>query len=121
MKKILLAAAGVAALTLAAACSNEQAKDASASAPAATSEAPKSDNALLAEWTGPYDGVPAFDKMDIALIKPAFEEGTKMQLAEIDAIANNPDAPNFENTIVALEATGQPLDRFFTYWGIWSN
>ncbi|HPE30106.1 MAG TPA: M3 family metallopeptidase [Parvularculaceae bacterium] len=119
MKKILLAAAGVAALTLAAACSNEQAKD--TSAPAATTEAPKSDNALLAEWTGPYDGVPAFDKMDIALIKPAFEEGTKMQLAEIDAIANNPDAPNFENTIVALEATGQPLDRFFTYWGIWSN
>ena len=41
--------------------------------------------------------------------------------AEIDAIADNPAAPTFENTIVALEGAGQPLDRVFTYYGIWSS
>jgi len=41
-------------------------------------------------------------------------------LKEIDAIVANPDAPTFENTILALERTGAELDRAFPYWGIWS-
>ena len=68
-----------------------------------TQDAPEEaaiDNVLLAEWTGPYGGVPAFDDMDVALVKPALEEGMARSLAEYDAIANNPDAPTFDNTIV---------------------
>ena len=80
-----------------------------------------SDNVLLAEWTGPYGGVPAFDKMDLAAVKPALEEGMELELAEIDAIANNEEPPTFENTIVALEGVGQDLDRVGTYRGIWSS
>ncbi len=80
-----------------------------------------SDNVLLAEWTGPYGGVPAFDEMDLADLKPALEKGMELELAEIDAIANNEDPPTFENTIVALEGVGQDLDRVFTYRGIWSS
>jgi len=80
-----------------------------------------SDNVLLMEWTGPYGGVPAFDRMDLADLKPALEEGMRLELAEIDAIAGNPEPPTFENTIVALEGRGEVLDRVFTYQGIWSS
>ncbi|MFD3003963.1 M3 family metallopeptidase [Pontibacter toksunensis] len=79
------------------------------------------DNALLAEWTGPYGGVPAFDKMKLADLKPAIEKGMELQLAEIDAIANNPSPPTFENTIEAMERAGEELNRAFTYYGIWSS
>ena len=58
--------------------------------------------------------------MDLTLIKPALEAGMAADLAEIDAIANNPARPTFENTIVAMERTGEPLDRAMTYYGIWS-
>jgi len=78
-------------------------------------------NELLQPWKGPFEGVPAFDKMSLTDLKPALEEGMKQNLKEIEAITNNPDAPNFENTIVAMEATGKTLDRIFTYWGIWSG
>ncbi|GAB3536729.1 M3 family metallopeptidase [Pontibacter brevis] len=79
------------------------------------------DNVLLAEWTGPYGGVPAFDKMNLADLKPAIEKGMALQLAEIDAIANNPTPPTFENTIEAMERAGEELNRAFTYYSIWSS
>jgi len=78
-------------------------------------------NPLLAEWTGPYDGVPAFDEMDLDDLKPALERGMALNLAEVEAIADNPEPPTFENTIVAMEGTGRALNRVFTYWGIWSS
>lgn len=78
-------------------------------------------NPLLAEWTGPHGGVPAFDKMDLAPLKAAIEAGMAAELAEIDAIANNPAEPTFSNTIVAMQRTGEPLGRVMTYYGIWSS
>ena len=75
---------------------------------------------LLAKWQGPYQGVPAFDKVSLKGLIPAIEEGMKINLAEIEAIANNTESPTFENTIVAMESTGKDLGRVFTYWGIWS-
>ena len=89
--------------------------------PAAAESAATETNPLLAEWTGPFGGVPAFDRMQVADIKPALEAGMAANLAEIDAIVNDPAAPTFENTIVALEKAGDPLGRAFTYYGIWSN
>ena len=77
-----------------------------------------SDNILLAEWTGPYGGVPAFDKMDISDVQPAMEEAMAVNLKEIDAIAESTEAPTFENTIVAMERSGKELNRAFTYYGI---
>jgi peptidyl-dipeptidase Dcp len=79
------------------------------------------DNVLLAEWTGPYGGVPAFDRMDLADLKPALEKGMELELVEIDEIAINPEPPTFENTIEALEGVGGDLDRVYTYMGIWSS
>ena len=79
------------------------------------------DNVLLAEWTGPYAGVPAFDKMDLDALKPALEKGMELNLAELDAIANNSEPPTFENTILEMERAGDPLGRVFTFWGIWRS
>ena len=79
------------------------------------------DSVLLAEWVGPYGGVPAFDQVDLADMKPALEAGMAMHLEEIDAIANNPEPPTFENTIVALEDAGRDLDRAQVYYRIWSG
>jgi peptidyl-dipeptidase Dcp len=76
------------------------------------------DNALLADWTGPFGGIPAFDKMDLDALKPALEAGMARQLDEIDVIVSSPDAPSFENTIVALERAGRDMNRVSTYLGV---
>ena len=82
---------------------------------------PDTTNLLLQSWTGPYGGVPAFDKMRVENVKPALEKGMAMTLKEMNAIANNPETPTFENTIVAMEKAGAALDRAFEYYGIWSS
>ncbi|WP_144391608.1 M3 family metallopeptidase [Pleionea sediminis] len=87
----------------------------------AMNDAKQSDNPLLAEWTGPFQGVPAFDKMNLEHLKPALNEGMKLYQQEIDAITANQEKPNFENTIEALERVGNDLNRVFTYYGIWSS
>ncbi|NRD20396.1 M3 family metallopeptidase [Winogradskyella eckloniae] len=96
-------------LALITSCNEDQTK---------TSEITMSDNVLIQEWTGPYQGVPSFDKMSIDAIQPAIEEAMALNLAEIENIANNEAAATFENTIVAMESAGKALDRVFTYYGI---
>lgn len=62
----------------------------------------------------PFDtpnGVPPFDKIKNEHYVPAFEEGMKLHNAEVDAIVNNAEAPTFENTIVALDNSGEMLTR----------
>ena len=54
---------------------------------------------------------PPFDKIKDSDYLPALTEGMKQQLAEIDKIANNPAPPTFDNTIVAIEKSGQLLNR----------
>jgi peptidyl-dipeptidase Dcp len=100
-----------------AACSqapNSSAPASSASAPAASSttasaQAPAS-NPFFTASTLPYQA-PPFDKIKDADYQPAIEEGMKQQMAEVDKIANNPDAPTFDNTYVALEKSGELLNR----------
>ena len=77
-------------------------------------------NTLMSAYDGPYGGVPHFDEMDLAGLKPALEAAMEKNLAEIDAVAGNAASPTFANTIVALEKTGDELGRIFTYWGVWS-
>ena len=91
------------------------------SSPAASVEQASFDNVLLQPFTGPYGGVPAFDKMQLADLKPALEQAMALNLKEIEAIASNPAKPTFENTIAAMERSGSALDRVFTYYGIWSS
>jgi len=82
---------------------------------------PLVDNLLLKEWTGPYSGVPAFDQMKVEDVKDAMLLGMELNLKDIDAIANNTDAPTFENTIEEMERSGEELDRSFAYYGILSG
>lgn len=76
---------------------------------------------LLAPWTGPYGGVPPFDRVKVADMQPALEAGMVEELAEIDRIANDPAAPTFENTIAAMERTGRALDRASNIYGVYGS
>lgn len=58
-----------------------------------------------------YQGYPQFDQVTEAHYLPAFRQGMAEQLAEIEGIANQSAAPDFENTIIAMELSGQLLDR----------
>ena len=78
-------------------------------------------NPLTLKWEGPYGGVPPFDKVKVADFKPALEAGMAENLAEIDRITANTEAPTFENTIAALEKTGATLDRVTTIYFIWGG
>lgn len=78
-------------------------------------------NPLIANWSGSFGGIPPFDQVRVADIKPALEAAMAENLAEVDRIAKNPDPPSFENTIVALERSGRMLDRAGTIYGIWSS
>lgn len=86
-----------------------------------TNSTTSQDNILIQEWTGPYGGVPAFDKMEVADIQSAVEYGMEENLKEIETIANNEAVPTFENTIEAMERSGAYLDRVFSYYGILSS
>ena len=60
---------------------------------------------------------PDFSKIKDSDFEPAIEQGIAIQLAEVDAIAGNPAAPTFENTIEALEKSGQMLTRVLNVFG----
>ena len=79
------------------------------------------DNPLLQEWEGPYGGVPDFTKYKISDFKPAIEFAIQEKLDEIDAIANNSEEPGFDNTIAALELSGEKLDRIHAVYGIYRS
>lgn len=70
----------------------------------------KSENPLMAESTLPYYA-PDFSKLKNEHFKPALEQGITEQREAVEKIANNPDEPTFENTIVALERSGELLGR----------
>jgi peptidyl-dipeptidase Dcp len=92
--------------------------DSVAEAAPAAATIPVPANPLLAEWTGPFGGVPAWDKVKPELFPEAFQFGIDEQRREILAIANNPAAPTFDNTIVAMEKAGQRLERVQTLFGV---
>ena len=76
---------------------------------------------LLAPWSGPYGGVPPFDKVRVTDFKPALIAGMKDELADAERIANNPAAPTFDNTIAALERSGRMLDRVSRIFHIYTS
>ena len=76
---------------------------------------------LLAPWTGPHGGVPAFGHVNTAEFKPALLAGIEQNRVEIAAIVANKAAPNFENTIAALEDSGRPFDRVRAIYHIYTS
>jgi len=112
MKNNILTASALALAT----ASAQPASSAPVAATSALSAMP-----LLASWKGPDGGVPPFDQVKVADFKPAIEAGIAAQFKEIDAIADNPAAPTFDNTIVAMEKAGRPLGRALTVFFIYSS
>lgn len=79
------------------------------------------DNPLLEKWSGPYNGVPPFDKIKVEQFVPAFEAAMAEKQKEIDAIANNTQEPDFANTMDALERSGQTLHNLEAVYGVWTS
>lgn len=75
-----------------------------------TSDPAPGDNPFFAAYGTPYD-VPPFDRIEPAHFEPAFEEAMARQTAEHRAIIDDPAAPDFENTIAALDRSGDLLDE----------
>ena len=68
------------------------------------------ENPLLETYKTPHQTIP-FNKIKTEHYFPAFKEAMKQHSLEVDAIITNPQAPTFENTIVALESTGKLLNK----------
>ena len=75
-----------------------------------------SKNPLLEEWDTPF-GIPPFSEVKIEHYKPAVMAAIEEHNKEIQAIINNPEAPSFENTIVALDNSGSLFSRVYSVFG----
>jgi peptidyl-dipeptidase Dcp len=64
---------------------------------------------------------PSFDKIKDSDYQPAIDAGMAQQLKEVDAIANNPAPPTFDNTFVALEKSGQLFNRAWNAFNLVSQ
>ncbi|KTT99228.1 peptidase M3 [Sphingomonas yabuuchiae] len=106
MRHLSLAAALAALLSTSAMASPPQAVQ----APAA--------NPLIAPWTGPYGGVPPWDKVKPELFPAAFEAALAERKRDYDRIANDPAKPTFANTFVPMQNAGQTLNRVMTLFGV---
>ena len=78
------------------------------------------DNPLKYKSTLPYQTIP-FDKLKDEHFRPALLEGLRLKLEEVKKIANNPAPPTFENTVVALELSGELLERATTAFSALSS
>ncbi|HEV7353365.1 MAG TPA: M3 family metallopeptidase [Brevundimonas sp.] len=106
-----------AALTPAAAASLEA--DARIARAVLPTTAPRAE--LLQPWTGPFEGVPPWDRVTADKLREAIIEGIALRRAEIEAIANNPEPASFANTSVALQMAGEPLGRALSLFGVMTS
>lgn len=79
------------------------------------------DNILLADWTGPFDGVPPFDRVRPELFPEAFRFAIDEQRRENEAIVANREAPTFANTIEPMERAGRRLGRVASVFGVMTS
>lgn len=87
----------------------------------ASGQTQQQSNPFLRKWTTPFE-LPPFSEIKSSDFMPAFKEGMKRELAEVDAIAANPAAPDFANTFETLEKTGELLDRVDSvFWNLSSS
>jgi peptidyl-dipeptidase Dcp len=84
----------------------------------AASETTAEQNPLLAAWTGPFEGVPPWDKMAPEHFAGAYEAAMAEYRAEVQAIIDNPEAPTFANTNAAMELTGDLMNNVEAMFGV---
>ncbi|WP_300395840.1 M3 family metallopeptidase [Henriciella sp.] len=76
---------------------------------------------LLADWDGPYGGVPPFDKVEVSMFQPALEAAIETAQEGIDETVSQTAEPTFENTILPLEEGAGEIMRVSTVYGIWAS
>ena len=126
-KSLLVGSAAALALVVTACGEKPDAANAEAAAEApaeeanlpeiSVSDAELEGNPFRQEWDTPY-GVPPFAEIEDAHYMPATKKAILELRADIDAIVSNPEEPDFENTIVALDTAGASLNRVL---GVFSN
>jgi peptidyl-dipeptidase Dcp len=89
--------------------------------PESTPAAPRTVNPLLTKWSGPHGGLPPFAQVKVEHFKPAFDAAMELKRRELAAIANDPAAPTFENTIAAIDDAGRTFHDLETIYDIWSS
>ena len=75
----------------------------------------------LAPWTGPHGGLPPFDRLRVEDFGPGLRAGMDLQRAELAAIAGDPTPATFENTVLALERSGEPLNRLRALFNVYGS
>jgi peptidyl-dipeptidase Dcp len=109
-------------LALAVACASAEPAIETSMKPSSSAPQPETTaNPLIAEWTGPYGGVPPWDKVRPELFPEAFQQAIDARRAEINAIANVKSAPTFQNTFVPLQNSGRMLNRVSTLFGVMTS
>ena len=78
-------------------------------------------NSVLQKWTGPYDGVPAWDKVKVSDFPQAFQITMDKVKAEVVAIRDNPAPATFENFTLPMELAGNDANELFAIWGVHSS
>jgi len=91
--------------------STEEAATATESKTEVTVETPVDENNPFFSESPLYMHYPPFDQVEVEHYVPAFDRGMQEQLAEIDAIVNQTEAPTLDNTLIPMERSGQVLDR----------
>ena len=78
----------------------------------------KMDSILLEAWSGPFGGVPPWKDVKVSEISSAFDSAIEMAKTDYEKIANNPEPPTFENTMIAMENAGRALGRLQSIFGV---
>ena len=78
-------------------------------------------NSILQTWTGPYDGVPAWDKVKVSDFPGAFQAIMDKVKSQVNAVRDNPAAATFENFTLPMELAGNSGDELFAIWGVHSS
>ncbi len=113
------ALAGTAAMALTGCAASTATETMTQTPTAAVAAAPARDqNPLTAAWTGPYGGVPAWDKLTPAAFPAAFAEAMADMRAEVAAVRDNAEPATFENVHVAMMRAGDKIERLYSYWGV---
>lgn len=117
MKAVLLASAAMMAIGASAVF----AQGSTGSGGTASTAPAAPDNILLADWAGPFDGVPPFDRVRPELFPEAFQFAIDEQRRENEAIVANREAPTFANTIEPMERAGRRLGRVASVFGVMTS
>ena len=86
--------------------------------PLGYSEGMSQPNVLLDEWTGPYGGVPPWDRVQASEFPAALAASIAGHLAQVERIASNPEPPTFDNTVLALERSGRTRERVLRVFAV---